>query len=169
VHGIVSDSGGSIELTSRVGHGTRFIVRWSRAALLPPVQSDATVELEGADRMVLLVEDNDGARVYVERLLVERGSRVIPAGSAEEALSRTTELTSPPDLVLSDVILPGLTGPELIAKLRARWPSLPCLFMSGYLGDVALGEGFDPATDLVPKPFTSAELLVHVARKLSSV
>jgi CheY-like chemotaxis protein len=68
--------------------------------------------------------------------------------------------------VLSDVILPGLTGPDLVARLRARWPSVPCLFVSGYVGDIALGPGFDPTHDLVPKPFTSNELLAHVARKL---
>jgi two-component system, cell cycle sensor histidine kinase and response regulator CckA len=69
--------------------------------------------------------------------------------------------------VLSDVILPGPTGPEMVGKLKQRWPALRCLFVSGYLGDVALGDGFDPARDLVLKPFTLQELLARVAAKLA--
>jgi signal transduction histidine kinase/ActR/RegA family two-component response regulator len=166
VHGIVAESGGSIHAISRVGEGARFVIRWPRTALVPEVDSERPVELRGDGRTVLLVEDNDGARVYVERLLTDCSFRVLVARSTEEALSITAGATSPPALVLSDVILPGLTGPDLVARLRARWPSVPCLFVSGYVGDIALGPGFDPTHDLVPKPFTSNELLAHVARKL---
>jgi CheY-like chemotaxis protein len=62
----------------------------------------------------------------------------------------------------------GLTGPELAKRLKERWPTVPCLFVSGYVGDVPLGQGFDPTSDLVPKPFTPSELLSHVARKLAA-
>jgi signal transduction histidine kinase/CheY-like chemotaxis protein len=169
VHGIVADSGGSIELHSRVRHGTRFIVHWPRAALVPePAGDDAQVELDGAGRSVLLVEDNDGARVYFQRLLAERGFLVTAARSAEEATALLAPEAGPPDLVVTDVILPGLSGPDLIRELSSRWPSLRCLFVSGYLGDVALGAGFDAATDLVLKPFTASELLTAIAGKLAA-
>jgi signal transduction histidine kinase/CheY-like chemotaxis protein len=167
VHGIVTESGGSIELHSRIGHGTRFTLRWPRATLGPIDEPVDATELLGAGRCVLWVEDNDGARDYVRGVLEERGFLVVSARSAEEALELTTKLHEAPDLVLSDVILPGLTGPELVAKLKQRWPSLRCLFVSGYVGDVALGAGFDPARDLVLKPFTSQELFARVAAKLA--
>jgi signal transduction histidine kinase len=169
VHGIVIDSGGQIELTSRVGHGTRFTLRWPRTALVP--ESDdaaAVVQLAGAERAVLLVDDNHGARSFVQRVLEGHGFRVVAASSAEEALSLTEARASPPDLLVSDVIMPGQSGPELAARLRQRWPSLRCLFVSGYLGDVALGEGFDPAKDLVRKPFTASQLLARIATKLET-
>ena len=60
----------------------------------------------------------------------------------------------------------GRRGGELIAQLQARWPGVPCLFMSGFMGDISLGPGFDPRKDLVAKPFTPSELLEHIARKL---
>jgi two-component system cell cycle sensor histidine kinase/response regulator CckA len=126
------------------------------------------VQLAGADRTVLLVDDNPGARSFVRRVLEEHGFRVVAASSAEEALSSTEASTSPPDLVVSDVIMPGRSGPELAAHLRQRWPALRCLFVSGYLGDVALGEGFDPARDLVQKPFTASQLLARIATKLEA-
>lgn len=169
VHGIVSDSGGTIELVSAVGRGTRFTVRWPRSAMVPDADTGGEVLLEGAGRSVLLVEDTDGARSYIQRVLLERGFRVTAARSAEEALTLAAELGSPPDLVLSDVILPGLTGPDLVARLKERWPELVCLFVSGYVGNVALGPGFDPAVDLVPKPFTPSELLTRVAGKVGNV
>jgi signal transduction histidine kinase/ActR/RegA family two-component response regulator len=167
VHGIVGDSGGSIELQSRVGQGTLFVVRWPRAAFVPEAEGDSQIELDGAGRRVLLVEDNDGARAYVQRLLDERGFRVTAARSAEEAAVLCAQDDAAPDLVVTDVILPGLTGPDLVRELKERWPALRCVFVSGYLGDVPLGVGFDPATDLVPKPFTSSELLARIASKLA--
>jgi CheY-like chemotaxis protein len=166
VHGIVVDSGGRIELESELGRGTRFIMHWPRAAHAPEPDNLEPVAIEGAERAVLVVEDNDGARVFVERLLHDRGFQVEAARNAEEALELTARRNSPPDLVLCDVIMPGLSGPQLVAKLKARWPSLCCLFMSGYIGDVGLGDDFDAAKDLVLKPFTATELLERVAHKL---
>jgi signal transduction histidine kinase len=166
VHGIVADSNGRIEVDSKLGRGTRFTLHWPRSVLAPAAEDALPVQLSGAQRLVLLVEDNDGARSFVQRLLLNRGFRVEAARSADEALERVAGSASAPDLVLCDVIMPGRSGPELVAQLKSRWPGLRCLFMSGYLGDVALGDGFDQTADLVAKPFTSAELLARIARKL---
>ncbi len=121
--------------------------------------------LQGKNRRIVLVEDHDGARNYVKQLLEDRGFDVAIARDGAEAL-HLAEHTYAPALVLTDVLMPGMTGPELIARLRARWPDVPCLFMSGFLGDLSLGPGFDPRKDLVAKPFTPSELLEHIARKL---
>jgi signal transduction histidine kinase/CheY-like chemotaxis protein len=168
VHGIVAGSGGSIELDSQIGRGTRFRIEWPRAALVAERERAPAVALDGAGRSVLLVEDNDGARVFIQRLLADRRFRVESARNAEEALDLAARRSAPPDLVLSDVIMPGLSGPQFVSRLKQRWPALRALFISGYLGDVALGDGFDPAADLVPKPFTAAELLARIARKLEA-
>jgi CheY-like chemotaxis protein/anti-sigma regulatory factor (Ser/Thr protein kinase) len=166
VHGIVTDSAGTIEVDSQVERGTRFTMRWPRSVLAATSEDEEPVALAGSGRTVLLVEDNASLRRYVETLLVERGFAVVSAGSAEEAETRAAGIAAAPDLVVSDVILPGRTGPELVAALRDRWPALPSLFISGHLGDLALGDDAEPAIDLLPKPFTTTELLRRVAGKL---
>jgi signal transduction histidine kinase len=166
VHGIVVDSGGSIKLESALGRGTRFTILWPRAPLVAEARPAPKPALAGAGRSVLLVEDNDGARTFLQRLLLDSGFRVDAARNAEHALELIAKRDAAPDLVLSDVIMPGLTGPQLVAQLKQRWPALRALFISGYLGDIALGEGFDAATDLVLKPFSSGELLERVGQKL---
>jgi signal transduction histidine kinase/CheY-like chemotaxis protein len=167
VHGIVTESRGSIEVDSKLGRGTRFIVRWPRSPLVIEAESAPPEHsaLEGLNRRIVLIEDHDGARNYVKLLLEERGFDVAVARDGEAAL-HLAEHTYAPALVLSDVLLPQMTGPELIVRLRARWPEVPCLFMSGFLGDIALGAGFDPRKDLVAKPFTASELLERIASKL---
>jgi len=169
VHGIVTESHGAIEIETQLGYGTRFIVRWPRSPLVLEADS-ATPEhatLEGLNRRIVLIEDHDGARNFVKQLLEDRGFDVAVARDGEEAM-HLAEHTYTPALVLSDVLLPQTTGPELIVRLRARWPAVPCLFMSGFLGDIALGHGFDPRKDLVAKPFTAGELLERIASKLTS-
>jgi signal transduction histidine kinase/CheY-like chemotaxis protein len=169
VHGIVTESHGSIEIDSQLGRGTRFIVRWPRSPLVLEADSAPPEHaiLEGLNRRIVLIEDHDGARNFVKQLLEDRGFDVAVARDGEEAM-HLAENTYAPALVLSDVLLPQTTGPELIVRLRARWPAVPCLFMSGFLGDIALGHGFDPHKDLVAKPFTASELLERIASKLTS-
>src|SRR5205814_3278061 len=105
------------------------------------------------------------ARAFVQRLLRDCGFRVESARSAEEALELTAKRNAAPDLVLCDVIMPGLTGPQLVSRLKARWPGLCCLFMSGYLGDVGLGDGFDAARHHRLTPFHATQPLRHVTPK----
>jgi PAS domain S-box-containing protein len=166
VRAIVNDSGGRIELVSEVGRGTTFCVRWPRSSEDPDEgaqDAPSTIARQGRGR-VLVVEDDPQAR-HVLRLALERaGYQVTVTASGEEALERgRAEL---PDLLLSDVMLPGMTGVDLAIRLRTGHPGLPVLFVSGYLHDVLDRAPFDPVNDLLSKPFTVDALLRRVAEKL---
>jgi two-component system cell cycle sensor histidine kinase/response regulator CckA len=169
VHGIVTDSGGSIEVESEPGQGTRFTIRWPRSFLLADRHgsSQSFRAVTGAGLSILLVEDDAQARTYVTQLLTGHGYKVEVACDAEDALQRAEGRAAPPDLLLSDVVMPGLSGPELARKLADRWPGLRTLFMSGYLGDIAERDGIDPVADLIAKPFSGRDLLERIDRKLA--
>jgi CheY-like chemotaxis protein len=168
VHGIVASSSGTIEVTSTLGEGTRFSIRWPRTAL-PTADLSAptpTPHSAGDGRLVFVVEDNDAARAFMKRLLERRGFAVQVARDGDEATALLKARQSPPDLLLTDVIMPGITGPQLVRNTLERWPNLRFLFVSGYLGDEAESFGFDPVHDLLTKPFTADALLTRIATKL---
>jgi len=140
VHGIVTQHGGEVEVASTVGKGTTFRVMLPRraeegnAATAEPAQAAALPH--GNGERVLLVEDNDSVRRAFERLLIRLGYEVTAAGSAEEA--DLLPVSQPFALLLTDMVLPGLSGAGLAAQLRERWPELKVVFMSGYTEDEAL-------------------------------
>ncbi len=140
VHGIVTQHGGEVEVASTVGKGTTFRVLLPRRAqegeAAAPEAAQATALPHGHGERLLLVEDNDSVRRAFERLLIRLGYEVTSAGSAEEADRLPA---SPPYLLLlTDMVLPGLSGAGLAAQLRARWPAIKVIFMSGYTEDEAL-------------------------------
>ncbi|MBI4870904.1 MAG: response regulator [Candidatus Riflebacteria bacterium] len=138
VYGIVQQHGGSIQVNTRVGLGTTFSVWLPRATSAcsgdRPVGSDRP---RGSGERVLLVEDDPQVRGMLCKLLTRLGYRVDSAPSGLEALARFESDTSTPDLVLSDVVMPGLTGVELLRRLRASGQTVPVVLMSGYpMGEV---------------------------------
>jgi PAS domain S-box-containing protein len=159
VYGIVRQSGGEIFLDSAPGAGTTVTIVLPR--IDPPAETAATAEARGTDwrgGTVLVVEDEAPIRALVRRILERDGYTVVDAddGVAVEALAAS--LDRPPDLVLSDVVLPGITASELVARIRARWPRVPIVLMSGYAAPEAGLEQLGTATPFLPKPFTPDQL-----------
>jgi DNA-binding response OmpR family regulator len=108
-----------------------------------------------------MVEDEETLRTVVDRILTDEGYRVITAASGEEALELSDAEPGPIDLLVSDVVLGGMTGPELAAQLKARRPGLKTLLMSGYAG-MPIG----PVDDFLAKPFSPFELARRIRRVL---
>ena len=140
VHGIVSQHGGEVEVQSSVGTGTTFRVLLPRRAEenegAVPAAAQAGTLPRGDGQRVLLVEDNDAVRRAFERLLVRLGYEVRAVGSGEEA--DLLPAPQPFTLLLTDMVLPGMSGAVLAARLRERWPALRVIFMSGYTEDEVL-------------------------------
>jgi two-component system cell cycle sensor histidine kinase/response regulator CckA len=160
VHGIVARSGGSISFYSEVGKGTAFNVYFPRAdvdedvaaAPLPPAPPRAGAET------VLVVEDADGLRELTRRLLQRQGYTVLVAANADEAFQLFEENPSI-DVVLTDVVMPGASGPALTSRLVERRPGLKVIYMSGYTDDAIVHHGvLKPGIAFLHKPFTSDTL-----------
>jgi two-component system, cell cycle sensor histidine kinase and response regulator CckA len=159
VYGIVQHLGGSVQVHSQPGQGARFEVFLPRSAT-------SEDEVEGSRRItVLVVEDEPAIRRLVARILGRRGYEVLAAPDGETGLRRFSEREDI-DLVLTDIVMPGLDGVGMAQELRARRPGLPVLFMSGYPGDNRPGLDEDDLAWLIDKPFTPDQLLERVEQVL---
>jgi len=168
VYGIVKQSGGFIFADSKVGEGTRFVIylpvhREEASAAKSTKSAKAKQDELWGSGTVLLVEDEPMVRAVAERALTRHGYKVIAADNGEEALeviSRGEEI----DLLLSDVVMPGMDGPTMVAEARKQRPELKVLFMSGYAEEqLRQSLGVDNA-HFLPKPF-SVQDLAEAAKK----
>jgi PAS domain S-box-containing protein len=156
VHGIVTQHKGRIEVNSTVGRGSCFRAVLPRAAapaaVAPEPARGAGAGLGGRGERVLVVEDEEGARRALEEILTMLGYRVTAAASGEEG--ERLAVAAPPDLLLTDFVLPGIDGGELAQRLVARLPSLPVVVMSGYAEDERMRKGILSGTvRFLQKPF----------------
>jgi len=166
VRGIASQSGGHVAVQSEVGRGTVFRLLFPRSREVPSVTppTDSTPAKGGAET-ILLVEDDPWIRDLARRILLDLGYHVIECASASEALKRTDTQTV--DLLLTDVIMPEISGPELARLLSEERPHLAVLFMSGYAEDEIVHRGVvDPGVSLLPKPFGPDSLARAVRKQL---
>jgi PAS domain S-box-containing protein len=160
VHGIVTQSGGSVTVDSEVGRGTSFRVYFPRAdaadiviAAPPSIPRPRT-----AAQTVLVVEDEEGLREVTTKLLQAQGHTVLVAANADEAL-RQVEGNTSIDVLLTDVVMPGASGPELTRRLVERRPALKVIYMSGDTADALARHGLlNPGISFLHKPFTSETL-----------
>jgi two-component system cell cycle sensor histidine kinase/response regulator CckA len=168
VDGIVRQSGSHVSVESRLGCGTTSKIYLP--ALADPVanasESPLPAPLKGGGEMVLLVEDEAPVREVTGMLLNTLGYRVLEASCAEEALRRFKESQEKIDVLLTDVLMPGMDGRDLADALRARDPRLKVLFQSGHADDTVMQRGILRAeVDFLQKPFT----LDALSKKLREV
>jgi two-component system cell cycle sensor histidine kinase/response regulator CckA len=171
VYGIVKQSEGSIWVYSEPGKGSAFKIYFPRVAgkAEPLVQPHGEAEFPGGSETILVVEDDGPLRDLVMRMLQDAGYRVIEAKSAETALDIVKASDPKIDLLLTDVIMPGKSGAELLEQAKLIRPELHSLLMSGYTGElVALRGGLVPEAAFLEKPFTRRSLLGKVRSALRS-
>ena len=168
VYGIVKQSNGYIWVDSAPGKGTSFEIYLPRHMDQPAVEEhkvDSGEKLRGSER-ILLVEDAQPLRKLAQTFLEAAGFRVLSAGSGEEALEVAASSGVTFDLLLTDVVMPGMNGRVLAEQLLPRQPGIKLLYMSGYTDSFIAGHGvLDPETHLLHKPFTE-EILIRKVREV---
>ncbi|GAB4252194.1 MAG: hypothetical protein Kow00109_27820 [Acidobacteriota bacterium] len=169
-YSIIQQAGGEIQVTSAPGRGTAFDI------FLPLTAAEEAGEkpreafhMEGRGELILLVEDDAALRLVAERMLVRSGYQVVAAGSGSEAIQLLEAEGLQPDLVITDIVMPGMSGPALVEFLRRDRPALRVLYISGYPERAFDLRGVQfPPDLLLRKPFTMEELQQRVARLLAA-
>lgn len=166
---IIRKCGGDIIVDSVPGQGTAFTVLLPLATETGAVASapEARRALRGGSETVLLVDDEDGVRSVAQKILEKRGYRILAARHAEEALGMEREFKERIDLLLTDVMMPGMDGSQLAAAVRLRRPQLRVLFMSGYADPSVFDNNVaDASSGFLHKPFTMESLTTAVRAAL---
>ncbi|MEZ4459115.1 MAG: ATP-binding protein [bacterium] len=168
VFSVISDARGTIDVETS-SQGTSFIIR------LPAVDTDVSFELERRafetpvslrQRRVLLVEDNKSARALLSRYLTKNGFDVDAVASGDAVLERKELLANPPDVVVTDLVMPGISGIELIHRLQDVWGEFPYLLISGYTADTLNDEPSHTIARLIEKPFAPSDLVERIVELL---
>jgi PAS domain S-box-containing protein len=169
VHGIVSQFGGHVEVTSAVGHGSTFTL-WLPASEEPadcPAALHETNSGHGSGT-VLVTEDEEPLRLLLAEVLRQAGFQVLVAADGMQALSVLETAGTPVDLLISDVVMPGLPGPQLAARAARLYPELRVLLISGYTERIdEPTEAARRAGRFLQKPFTPQQLLHQVRQVLA--
>ncbi len=169
VYGIVRQSGGAIQVRSTVGQGTTVEMLFPTCA---PVTEGvgarpSPVPISQPARTLLLVEDEKSVRAVVSKVLRASGYLVLEASDGFEALSIVSQHLSTLDALITDVVMPRMSGPELVARVCAERPSLPVLFMSGHVDAAVSGHELPTGAAFLPKPFEPDTLRRAVHNLLS--
>ena len=171
VYGIVKQSAGYIWVYSEPGQGTTFRIylpRLDRTGA-PVVHEQADEQLPRGSETLLVVEDEDALRELARLTLADCGYRVLAAGSGPEALEVLAEHPGAVDLLLTDVVMPGMSGPELAEHLVSQYPQMKVLYTSGYTDHAAVRNGvLGPGAAFLSKPFSPDELAHQVREVLDA-
>lgn len=168
---IVQAHHGRLEMTRSAGGGTCMEVLLPLSLPSPPPSPPAVPPPAGpkGSELLLLVEDHEPLRRLALRFLGQRGYRVVACGGGPEAIELLEREPHPPDLVVSDIMMPGMDGPQLARKLREKMPTLRFLFVSGYPDDALEQSGLDPhCYRFLAKPYTLDQLAEQIRSLLDS-
>ncbi len=167
VYGIVQQAGGHLEVESAVGVGTTFraFLPWTDEPVHLDADRRAAPESMMGSETILIVEDSTELRLLAGRVLRRHGYRVHETGTADGALALAQQADVTVDFILMDVVLPRMSGPEVLTHLRVAWPRVVVLYMSGHQRDELAQRGIrtDDA-ELLAKPFSAVDLLTSVRR-----
>ena len=170
VYGVVKQSGGSIELYSEVNCGTTvkiYLPRVTGAADAVPASKKQALAARGTEK-ILLVEDDAALRGMASDILQSHGYTLYPVAHIADLESVVHKLP-PCDLLLTDIVMPKMRGPELAVRVEQRWPGIKVLYMSGYTTDAIVHQGvLDEGLFFLQKPFTPAELVAKVREVLDA-
>ena len=169
VYGIAQQNHGFVSLKTRPGAGTRVSVYLPIHPIPPAPASSTPDEAEGAapGETILLVEDEPALLRLTARLLGSLGYTVLTAESPEAAIRLVQETRSNIDLMVSDMMMPGMNGLDLLAHLQDLRPAMRCLFVSGYSAEAVVGGGALPPFVLLQKPYTREALAAKVREVLA--
>jgi two-component system, cell cycle sensor histidine kinase and response regulator CckA len=166
VYGIIKQSNGQIEVESEPGKGASFRISLPRVEqeAVAPRKATMTETHKRGTGTILLAEDEPLLRELGETILTQAGYKILTAPNAEELKKFVAEHDGKVDLLLTDVVMPGMSGPELVRLVRARWPEVRVLYMSGYADDEI--EDLDRDAGFLQKPFTPMELTAKIAEMI---
>jgi len=168
VYGIVTQAGGNIGIYSEPGLGTRISIHLpatDEAAVRVRPATEQVVATPGAGRTVLLVEDESAVLLAAARILTGHGYKVLMRGDPEDALQVLADGERRIDLLVTDIVMPGMSGIELGRRAKELRPGLPILYMTGYSQEIISHRGTLPAdSNFLQKPFTRRDLLEAVAK-----
>lgn len=171
VYGITKQSGGSIEICSELGSGTTVNVYLPSVEehLPSPAQPARTAPSYPCTETILLVEDDEAVRLFAQTVLSQAGYAVLEASTGEMAMDMIARHEGTINLLLTDVMMPGLNGRVLAKRLMSKQPDLRVLYLSGYAEDVGVHHGvLDSDTPLLHKPFTADRLAERVREVLDA-
>lgn len=167
VHGMATQNGGTARIVSREGAGTQVTLEFPcvSEAITSTLASASSPTVRADALTVLLAEDDDATRTVVARMLRQAGYVVVPAVDGADALQLMLSGQVHVDLVLTDVMMPGLTGPAFVERLRQQYPTLPVLFMTGYAdGSLIDVEHLPNEQQVIAKPFSISALTTRLAK-----
>ncbi|HXW25102.1 MAG TPA: response regulator, partial [Xanthobacteraceae bacterium] len=169
VYGFVKQSGGHVEIDSAPGAGTTvrlYLPRLPGHAGVEQAPERPALALDAAPT-ILLVEDDHDVRTYVVEILREMHFRVLEAHDADSALGLIERNDERLDLLLTDMVLPGMNGRQLAEEIKARQPEIRVLYMSGYSADAIAQHGhLDPGVEVMQKPLTQGILAQRIREVL---
>jgi two-component system, cell cycle sensor histidine kinase and response regulator CckA len=172
VYGILSQYGGGIRVESEEGKGSTFQIFFAKTGVDWAAVQEAVPQLRGSAserETILLVEDDESIRKLVKQVLTAEGYRLLEASGARDALRVHEQHRDEIRLLLTDVVMPGISGRELAKTLHDLWPDLKIIFMSGFTDDDTLRKGLESAqARFLGKPFTPSQLLEMVREALQA-